>query len=50
MEPYGERDMRSAYCAMAIAKMCNILTPELEDGVFEYIINTQTHEGGFGGI
>ena len=37
MEPNGERDMRSIYCAISVGKILNILTPELTDGVMEYI-------------
>ena len=40
MEPHGETDMRSSYCAMVIAKILNILTPELVDGVAENISKT----------
>ena len=40
MEPHGERDMRSAYCALAVAKITNILTPELEKDVTQYIISS----------
>lgn len=44
----GENDTRGIYCALSIASMLNILTPELCDGVLEYLIDCQTYEGGFG--
>jgi len=37
MEPNGERDMRSVYCAIAVAKILNILSPELAENVSDYI-------------
>ena len=33
----GERDMRSIYCAISVAKILNILTPELTKNVADYI-------------
>eukprot|EP01132_Coremiostelium_polycephalum_P006214 gene6214-7737_t len=44
----GEVDSRTTYCAIAIASMLNILTPELKSGVAEYLTRCQTYEGGFG--
>ena len=40
MERNGERDMRSIYCAISVAKILNLLTPELVDGVAEYVART----------
>jgi len=37
MEPNGERDMRSIYCAIVVAKILNILTPELVEDVANYV-------------
>jgi protein farnesyltransferase subunit beta len=37
------------YCAMVIATMLNIMTPELTEGAAEYIATCQTYEGGIGG-
>lgn len=45
----GEVDVRGTYTAIAVASLLNILTPELVYGVAEYILSTQTYEGGFGG-
>ncbi|CCH59766.1 hypothetical protein TBLA_0B09490 [Henningerozyma blattae CBS 6284] len=44
----GEIDIRGVYCALSIASLLNILTPELTDGVLSYIISCQSYEGGFG--
>lgn len=45
----GENDTRGVYCALSVASMLNIMTPELCEGVLDYIIRCQTYEGGFGG-
>lgn len=45
----GEVDTRSTYTVICIARLLNILTPELTDGAAEYILQCQTYEGGFGG-
>ncbi|KAF4666261.1 hypothetical protein FOL47_004163 [Perkinsus chesapeaki] len=55
----GETDMRGCYCAIAVASMMKMLTPELETGgaanatlcagVLEYIHKCQTWEGGIAG-
>ncbi|SCW01868.1 LAFE_0E09054g1_1 [Lachancea fermentati] len=45
----GECDTRGTYCALSVAAMLNILTPELCTGVEEFLIKCQTYEGGFGG-
>eukprot|EP01133_Synstelium_polycarpum_P015404 gene15404-18268_t len=45
----GEDDSRSTYCAISIASLLNILTPQLSDKVSEYLVRCQTYEGGFGG-
>jgi protein farnesyltransferase subunit beta len=50
MEPHGERDMRSIYCAVSVAKILNILSKDLEEDVAKYILKSQTYEGGFGGL
>eukprot|EP00494_Astrolonche_serrata_P025891 UN26152 len=42
----GERDVRGSYCALAVASMCNILTPELTKGTADFISRCQTYEGG----
>jgi len=45
----GEVDSRSTYCAVAVASMCNIITPQLVEGTSEYLARCQTYEGGLGG-
>ncbi|SCU82049.1 LADA_0C02696g1_1 [Lachancea dasiensis] len=44
----GECDSRSTYCALSVASMLNILTPELSEGVEQFLLDCQTYEGGFG--
>jgi len=45
----GEVDVRSAYTMLTISSMLNIMTPELVEGVAEWIASCQTYEGGFAG-
>eukprot|EP01104_Vermistella_antarctica_P005699 TRINITY_DN1622_c0_g3_i1.p1 TRINITY_DN1622_c0_g3~~TRINITY_DN1622_c0_g3_i1.p1 ORF type:complete len:462 (-),score=52.69 TRINITY_DN1622_c0_g3_i1:567-1826(-) len=45
----GELDIRSTYCALSIASMLNLLTPELAKNSAKYIASCQTYEGGMGG-
>ena len=40
---------RGSYCALASAKLLNILTPGLANGVAEFVVECQTYEGGIGG-
>jgi prenyltransferase beta subunit len=40
---------RATYCALSVAKLLNILTPELVEGAAEFIGRCQTYEGGMGG-
>lgn len=49
MHQDGENDVRGCYCALSVASVLNILTPELVDGVAEHIGRCQTYEGGIGG-
>ncbi|KAJ1740565.1 CAAX farnesyltransferase (FTase) subunit beta [Coemansia sp. RSA 990] len=44
----GEVDVRGVYCAMVIASVLNIMTPELVAGSAEFIVRCQTCEGGIG--
>ncbi|KAF9346405.1 hypothetical protein BGX26_002106 [Mortierella sp. AD094] len=44
----GEVDIRGTYCAMSAATITNICTPELIDGVAEFVGRCQTYEGGLG--
>ena len=45
----GEVDCRGTYTVLAIARLLNILTPELVEGVADFILSCATYEGGFGG-
>jgi protein farnesyltransferase subunit beta len=45
----GEVDCRGTYTVISIARLVNILTPELVAGVVPYLLSCQTYEGGFGG-
>jgi protein farnesyltransferase subunit beta len=45
----GEVDSRGTYTVLAIARLVNILTPELIEGTAEYLLQCQSYEGGFGG-
>lgn len=45
----GECDTRGVYCALSIASMLDIQTPELCKGSLDFLIKCQTYEGGFGG-
>mmetsp|Transcript_7141 Transcript_7141/g.9938 ORF Transcript_7141/g.9938 Transcript_7141/m.9938 type:complete len:420 (+) Transcript_7141:191-1450(+) len=44
----GEIDTRGTYTCMAVASILNIITPELVEGVAEFIARNQTYEGGIG--
>lgn len=46
----GEKDTRAVYCALTVASIYNILTPELVKGTAEWISKCQTFEGGFSGV
>lgn len=46
----SEVDVRGAYCALAVARLTNIYTPELFEGTADWVIRCQTYEGGFGGV
>lgn len=48
MERGGEVDVRASYCALVVATLLNIRTPELEAGMADWIASCQTYEGGFG--
>lgn len=49
MHKDGEVDTRSTYTTLSVARVLNILTPELTEGVADYLCSCQTYEGGFGG-
>ncbi|KAL0224709.1 hypothetical protein RCL1_002621 [Eukaryota sp. TZLM3-RCL] len=46
----GECDVRAVYCALSVAKLCNILTPELVSGTSSWLAQCQAQDGGFGAI
>ncbi|XP_076240032.1 protein farnesyltransferase subunit beta-like [Calliopsis andreniformis] len=46
----GEVDMRGVYCAVVVAKLTNVYTPEMFEDSLNWIIDCQTWEGGFGGV
>ncbi|RMZ96047.1 farnesyltransferase subunit beta [Brachionus plicatilis] len=50
MHTDGEEDVRGAYCAISVAKLCNLeqFEPQLFDKVIGWILSCQTYEGGFG--
>ncbi len=50
MHADGEADVRATYCAVTVATVLNVATPELLAGVPEFVIRCQTHEGGFAGV
>ncbi|CAG8450622.1 795_t:CDS:10 [Ambispora gerdemannii] len=50
MSEGGEVDVRGAYCALSVAVLTNILTPELTAGTAEWIKKCQTFDGGIGGV
>ncbi|XP_003705898.1 farnesyl transferase beta subunit [Megachile rotundata] len=49
MHTDGEADLRGVYCALAVAKLINVYTPEIFEGTENWIAKCQTWEGGFGG-
>ncbi|KAK4056940.1 CAAX farnesyltransferase (FTase) subunit beta [Microbotryomycetes sp. JL221] len=46
MHQGGEVDVRGCYCALVIASLLNILTPELAHNTSQFIASCQTYEGG----
>ncbi|KAL1488034.1 hypothetical protein ABEB36_015407 [Hypothenemus hampei] len=49
MHHRGEVDIRGAYCALSVASLTSIITPELVANTAEWIVSCQTYEGGFAG-
>lgn len=43
----AEVDVRGLYCLLVTATLLNLLTPELLEGVPEFIVACQSYEGGF---
>ncbi|KAL1926265.1 hypothetical protein VTP01DRAFT_5962 [Rhizomucor pusillus] len=48
MHQGGEIDIRGSYCALTVAALTNLLTPELTANCAEFICRSQTYEGGIG--
>ncbi|KAJ1882298.1 CAAX farnesyltransferase (FTase) subunit beta [Coemansia sp. RSA 1722] len=48
MHKDGETDVRGVYCALVIASLLNIMTPELTENTANFISLCQTCEGGIG--
>ncbi|KAK4052501.1 CAAX farnesyltransferase (FTase) subunit beta [Microbotryomycetes sp. JL201] len=46
MHKGGEVDVRGCYCALVIASLLNMLTPELAHNTSQFIASCQTYEGG----
>lgn len=44
----GEQDIRGVYCALSVAKLTNIYTPEIFKESENWVAACQTWEGGFG--
>ncbi|CAD7968730.1 unnamed protein product [Amoebophrya sp. A120] len=49
MHDEGELDIRGTYCAIAVASMLHILTPELAKDVDKYVLSHQSWDGGLSG-
>ncbi|GAN10123.1 protein farnesyltransferase subunit beta-like [Mucor ambiguus] len=48
MHQGGEIDIRGSYCALSVAALTNLLTPELTENCIDFIAKAQTYEGGIG--
>ncbi|KAG2210924.1 hypothetical protein INT47_000081 [Mucor saturninus] len=48
MHQGGEIDIRGSYCALSVAALTNLLTPELTANCSDFIRRSQTYEGGIG--
>ncbi|KAI8373007.1 terpenoid cyclases/protein prenyltransferase alpha-alpha toroid [Radiomyces spectabilis] len=48
MHDGGEIDIRGTYCALSVAALTNLLTPELTNNCAEFIQRSQSYEGGIG--
>jgi protein farnesyltransferase subunit beta len=48
MHQGGEIDIRGSYCALSVALLTNLLTPELTENCIDFICKAQTYEGGIG--
>ncbi|KAI9224079.1 terpenoid cyclases/protein prenyltransferase alpha-alpha toroid [Blastocladiella britannica] len=50
MHEAGEVDIRGSYCVLSVARMLDILTPELADGCMDFIVRCQSHDGGLASV
>jgi protein farnesyltransferase subunit beta len=50
MHDGGEVDVRGSYCALSVAHLVNIVTPQLTDNVGVFVKRCQTYEGGIGAV
>ena len=50
MHDDGEVDLRASYCALSVAQMLNLLTPELTARAGDFVLACQTYEGGLGAL
>lgn len=50
MHDGSECDIRGVYCALSVAKLTNVWSPELIKGTAHFASRCQTYEGGFGGV
>ncbi|KAI8985431.1 terpenoid cyclases/protein prenyltransferase alpha-alpha toroid [Pilobolus umbonatus] len=48
MNENGEIDIRGSFCALSVAALTNLLTDELTENCSEFIVRSQTYEGGIG--
>ncbi|ORX57401.1 terpenoid cyclases/Protein prenyltransferase [Hesseltinella vesiculosa] len=48
MHDGGETDIRGSYCALSVATLANLLTPDLTAHCGDFIVRSQTFEGGIG--
>ncbi|PVU96651.1 hypothetical protein BB561_001045 [Smittium simulii] len=44
----GEIDLRGSYCAIVVAFLLDILTPDLVENVADFVSRCQNYDGGFG--
>ncbi|KAI8062189.1 terpenoid cyclases/protein prenyltransferase alpha-alpha toroid [Gongronella butleri] len=48
MHEGGEIDIRGSYCALSVATLTNLMTPELTANCGDFVVRSQTFEGGIG--
>eukprot|EP00095_Tigriopus_kingsejongensis_P000668 maker-scaffold340_size202118-snap-gene-0.18 protein:Tk00668 transcript:maker-scaffold340_size202118-snap-gene-0.18-mRNA-1 annotation:"protein farnesyltransferase subunit beta" len=49
MHQDGEVDIRGCYCALSVASLTNVYSPEMFHNTEHWLMRCQTYEGGFGG-